>query len=78
MRSGNNFQAKGILCVIGGIIIHLTLGTFYTFGNALPYLSSYIASKNGGESEYDKYSSQCVWVYTMLGTGQALSLPLGL
>ena len=74
---GNNAKTRGYLSIIGGIIIHLTLGTFYTFGNMNVYLSSYIASKHGGQDDYNKYYSDCVWIYTTMGMAQALSLPLG-
>ena len=69
---------SGYLSVIGAVLIHLTLGTFYVFGNLLPYIASYIASKHGNtKSEYDKFSASCVWIYTSMGIGQSTGLPIG-
>eukprot|EP01083_Nonionella_stella_P072374 195124_1 len=70
-------KTKGYLCAIGGILLHLTFGTFYTFGNMSPYLASYIASTHGGMDDYPEYRSQCVWIYTIMGMAQAVALPIG-
>ena len=32
---------RGILCVIGGVLLHLTLGTIYLWGNINVYIISY-------------------------------------
>ncbi|XP_070558337.1 apicoplast pyruvate carrier 1-like [Ptychodera flava] len=37
---------RGMVAVVGGIFIHLTLGTMYTFGNLSPYLVSYIRERS--------------------------------
>ena len=58
-------------------MVHLTLGTMFAFGNILPYLASYMASKNGGQSKYNHYSSQCIWIYTVMGMAQAVGAPIG-
>ena len=34
-------QYKGVMSVLGGILIHLTLGTIYVFGNINVYITSY-------------------------------------
>ena len=73
-----NALQNGYLCVVGSVLIHLTLGTFYVFGNLLPYIASYIASKHGNtKSQYDRYSASCVWIYTSMGIGQSIALPIG-
>lgn len=33
--------ADGILCLIGGILIHLSIGTIYLWGNINVYVASY-------------------------------------
>ena len=33
---------RGILALIGGFLIQLTLGSFYSFGNMMTYLTSYM------------------------------------
>ena len=35
-------HAKAILTLIGGILIHFTLGTMYTTSNLTPYVISYL------------------------------------
>ena len=35
-------HAKAILSLIGGILIHITLGTMYTSSNLTPYVISYL------------------------------------
>ncbi|KAL8603386.1 hypothetical protein ACOMHN_004237 [Nucella lapillus] len=37
---------RGVLAVIGGFIIHLTIGTQLTYGNTNPYFVSYIRQKS--------------------------------
>lgn len=36
------FYLRGILCLIGGFLIHLTLGAVYSWGNLGPYVISYV------------------------------------
>jgi len=33
---------KGVLALFGGFLIQLTLGSFYSFGNMMTYLTSYM------------------------------------
>ena len=33
--------ADGILCLIGGVLIHLSIGTIYLWGNINVYVTSY-------------------------------------
>lgn len=73
-----NQTLHGYLCIIGAVLIHLTLGTFYVFGNFLPYIASYMAYKNGdNKCEYDKYSASCIWIYTSMGIGQSTGMSIG-
>ena len=37
-----SMHAKAILTLIGGILIHITLGTMYTSSNLTPYVISYL------------------------------------
>ena len=52
----------------GGFIIHLTLGTYFTFGNLSPYLTSYLREITGSSVRY----STSNWILT--GTSLALSI----
>ena len=54
--------------LIGGVIIHLTLGTYFTFGNLSPYLTSYLREMAGSSVRY----STSNWILT--GTSLALSI----
>lgn len=35
-------ETQPLLCLLGSILINLTLGTFYSVGNVLPYIASYM------------------------------------
>ncbi len=35
-------HAKALLTLVGGILIHITLGTMYTSSNLTPYVVSYL------------------------------------
>ncbi|XP_059159550.1 oxalate:formate antiporter-like [Physella acuta] len=65
---------KGILVVFGGILIHLSLGTLYTFGNLNPYLTSYMRAK--GTSASLTYT-ECSWIFALACMGQGASMALG-
>ncbi|CAI5454066.1 unnamed protein product [Caenorhabditis angaria] len=54
------------LCVIlcGAILIHLTLGTFITFGNMLPYMASYMRN----HTDPNIRSEDMMWIPTFQGS----------
>lgn len=66
----NIMQWKGGFCVAGGFLIHLTLGTFYTFGNMNTYITSYLRNKIDPNMDY----SQSIWINAaaMLGQGSLM------
>lgn len=53
-------KIKGFSSVLGGFLIHLTLGTFYTIGNMNTYITSYLR-KHG---EKDLTYSSAIWINT--------------
>ncbi len=65
-------QAKGISSVIGGFLIHLILGTFYTLGNVNTYLTSYLRKNVDPEITY----ASSIWLNAafMLGQGTLMSV----
>ncbi|XP_076323954.1 apicoplast pyruvate carrier 1-like isoform X2 [Tachypleus tridentatus] len=67
------FKSYGYLAVCGSFLIHLTLGTFYTFGNMNTYMMSYIKSKVDESVSY----SQSVWINSVMIFGQGLMMPFG-
>lgn len=66
-------KLHGFLAVFGGVLIHLTLGTFYTFGNMNTYMTSYIKAKVDESVSY----SQSLWINAVMILGQGLLMPLG-
>ena len=59
-----NMKHRGLITVAGGILVHLSLGSIYTFGNMLPYIASYIAYKNGNtQDDYQYYVQQCSYIF---------------
>ena len=43
-KNSKNF--RGLLCLLGGILLHIALGTVYTFGVSSIYFISYIKNNN--------------------------------
>ncbi|XP_013778885.1 uncharacterized protein LOC106463408 [Limulus polyphemus] len=72
-RKSMMFKSYGCLAVCGSFLIHLTLGTFYTFGNMNTYMMSYIKSRVDESVSY----SQSVWINSVMLLGQGLMMPLG-
>eukprot|EP01084_Bolivina_argentea_P073640 133618_1 len=60
-----NDASAGYLCLFGGFIMELSIGAVqYSFGNLLPYLASYLASKDKNSPEnYNYYIDQGSWIY---------------
>jgi len=56
----NKDKYKKWSTLIGGILIHLSLGSFYTFGNLSPYLTSYLREITGSSVRY----SNSNWIYS--------------
>ncbi|KAK7091591.1 uncharacterized MFS-type transporter YhjX-like [Littorina saxatilis] len=65
---------RGILVVIGGILVHITLGTQLTYGNTNPYFVSYIR-KHSSPSDL-KYIDG-IWVQACMLMGQGVTMFLG-
>uniref|UniRef100_A0A2C9L5X0 Major facilitator superfamily (MFS) profile domain-containing protein n=1 Tax=Biomphalaria glabrata TaxID=6526 RepID=A0A2C9L5X0_BIOGL len=65
---------RGMLVVAGGILIHLSLGTVYTFGNLNPYITSYM--RNYGSASSLTYT-ECSWVFALGAMGQGASMAVG-
>ena len=47
----------GALTVAGSFLIMLNLGAFYTFGNVMPYLVSYMRNETGEDITYSQFSN---------------------
>ncbi|CAH1782091.1 unnamed protein product [Owenia fusiformis] len=68
------YALRGWLAVIGGVLVHLTLGTLYTFGNMTPYITSYIRARS--EPTGLRYS-EGVWIFAISGGSQGAAMFLG-
>ena len=44
-----NTPYAGVLAILGGFILHLTLGTLYCFGNMNTYMTSYLRTHVPGQ-----------------------------
>ncbi|KAI2796203.1 hypothetical protein RDWZM_007405 [Blomia tropicalis] len=66
-------QAKGISSVIGGFLIHLILGTFYTLGNVNTYLISYLRQHVDPEITY----ASSIWLNAAFMLGQGTLMMAG-
>ena len=42
-------QLAGVMSIIGGFLLHLTLGTLYCFGNMNTYMTSYLRTHVPGQ-----------------------------
>jgi len=69
-----NSQVGGIFAIIGGFILHLTLGTLYCFGNMNTYMTSYLRTHVEGQ-EHRLYSD-AIWIPTLATLGQGLFMTL--
>ena len=62
---------RAILVVIGGFLVHLSLGTVYTFGNIAPYIVSYIRNES---HPMDLRQETTTWIFacSLIGQGGAM------
>ena len=65
---------RGYFVIAGGCMVHLTLGTLYTFGNLAPYLVSYVRERS---HPADLHSGTGAWIYALALGGQGVSMCLG-
>lgn len=66
-------EYKPICCVVGAILINLTLGTFYSIGNVFPYVASYMRN-HGNPSVTSEHGT---WITATFLFGQGLFLIVG-
>ena len=63
-----------ISSLIGGVLVHLTLGTIYTYSNMAPYIISYIRNQS---HPTDLRGVDAPWVFASAAVGQSLSMYFG-
>ena len=65
---------RGALVVIGGFLVHLSLGTIYTFGNMAPYVISYIRNQSHPENLKQEATT---WIFAFALAGQGGCMFIG-
>ncbi|XP_063607130.1 oxalate:formate antiporter-like [Penaeus indicus] len=65
--------SKGIAAVIGGILIHLTLGNLYSFGNMMTYMASYMHVRVDSSIDYGNF----IWVNSITTAAQGCFMVFG-
>ena len=62
-------KLDGVLALIGGFSLHLTLGTLYCFGNLTSYMTSYLRQHVHPTIQY----SDMIWIPTLATISQVYS-----
>ncbi|XP_033118248.1 uncharacterized MFS-type transporter YhjX-like [Anneissia japonica] len=65
---------RGWLALVGGVLVHLTIGTIYTFGNMSPYITSYIRERS---YPHDLRYQLVIVIYVLALAGQGSTMILG-
>ena len=65
---------RGFLVILGGFVVHLTLGTIYSFGNIAPYIVSYIRNQSHPE---DLTQGVTTWIFALALMGQGGAMFIG-
>ncbi|XP_071098168.1 apicoplast pyruvate carrier 1-like [Haliotis cracherodii] len=71
--SVSRWPVRGIVTVLGGFLVHLTLSTTYVFGNMNPYVTSYL---RGGEENSSVGYTQTIWISTAQAMSMAGAMPI--
>ncbi|XP_045613496.1 uncharacterized MFS-type transporter YhjX isoform X2 [Procambarus clarkii] len=66
-------KITGPATVIGGILIHLTLGNLYSFGNMMTYMVSYMHGRVDHSIDYGNF----IWVNSITTAAQGLFMVFG-
>lgn len=64
---------RGLLVITGGFLVHLTLGTIYTYGNIAPYIVSYIRNQSHPAS-LTQGATTWIFAFALMGQGGAMFL----
>lgn len=65
---------RACIVIAGGFLVHLSLGTLYTFGNLAPYIVSYIRNSSHPS---DLQFGTSTWIYALSLMGQGGSMFFG-
>ena len=71
----NNFLfLRAVLVISGGFLVHLSIGTIYTFGNIAPYMVSYIRNQSHPASLKQEATT---WIFACALIGQGTTMFIG-
>ncbi|XP_013384216.1 uncharacterized protein LOC106154417 [Lingula anatina] len=78
-------QSKGIVAVIGGMLVHLVVGAVFLFGNVTTYMTSYMRSLNkicleSGEDfdDFDCFTyEKASWIYGLQWVSMGVAMFIG-
>eukprot|EP00117_Sycon_ciliatum_P022793 scpid70333/ scgid19552/ Inner membrane protein yhjX len=73
-RSSELMRVRPWLVMFGGLLTHLTLGSYYTFGNMSPYITSYIRLRG---NQPDATFGAAIWIYTVQIMGMSVAMFFG-
>ena len=62
-----------LMVIVGGFLVHLSLGTIYTFGNIAPYIVSYVRNQSHPESLHES-TAPWIFAFALMGQGGAMFL----
>ena len=68
----SSLPVRGILAVLAGFFINVTVGAFYTFGNLMPYIVSYMRNSTDPTITYSDFAT----VNFVFGVMNGISLAL--
>ncbi|XP_060570539.1 uncharacterized protein LOC132728868 isoform X1 [Ruditapes philippinarum] len=71
-KKGINFRV--CLAVFGGFLVHLALGSFFTFGNFAPYFISYIRNRT---EDTTIRNIDGLWMTSVGSLGNCIGFPIG-
>ena len=64
---------RAVLVIAGGFLVHLSLGTIYTFGNVAPYIVSYIHNQSH-PGNLRQETTTWIFASSLMGQGGAMFL----
>lgn len=62
---------RGYVITLGGMMVHMTLGSMYTFGNLSPYLTSFLKYRT---DDSDIRNVDSIWIYALTVIGQGCGM----
>ncbi|KAG5443126.1 Oxalate:formate antiporter [Clonorchis sinensis] len=73
MKQETKYNIQGCLAIFGGILIHFTLGHFYTIANMVPYIMGYTKAR----VQKDVNDGLTIWLSALALCVQGICMPIG-